>query len=127
MLKTPFTEITGCKVPIQLAGMPGITTNELAAAVSSSGGLGMISGTHMPPNFLRDTIDSLKKLTSQPFGVNFLMPFLDRDSVKIAASKTRIVEFFYGDPDSSLVDIVHNEGALACWQIGSTKEALLAE
>ncbi len=127
MINTQFTEITGCQVPIQLAGMPGVATNELAAAVSNSGGLGMISGTHMPPEFLLDVINNLKKLTSQPFGVNFLMPFLYRDSVKIAASKSRVVEFFYGDPDSSLVEIAHNEGALACWQIGSTKEALLAE
>jgi nitronate monooxygenase len=127
MLKTPFTEITGCQVPIQLAGMPGVATNELAAAVSSSGGLGMISGTHMSPGYLCDTIDKVKELTSQPFGVNFLMPFLDRGSIKIAASKSRVVEFFYGDPDPSLVEIVHNSGALACWQIGSMKEAALAE
>jgi NAD(P)H-dependent flavin oxidoreductase YrpB (nitropropane dioxygenase family) len=127
MLKTPFTEITGCKVPIQLAGMPGITTNELAAAVSNSGGLGMISGTHMSPEFLLNVINNLKRITSDPFGVNFLMPFLDRDSVEVAASKTRIVEFFYGDPDPSLIEIVHNGGALACWQIGSKKEAILAE
>ncbi|MEE8136083.1 MAG: nitronate monooxygenase, partial [Thermodesulfobacteriota bacterium] len=123
MLKTPFTEITGCKVPIQLAGMPGITTNELAAAVSNSGGLGMISGTHMSPEFLLNVINNLKRITNDPFGVNFLMPFLDRDSVEVAASKTRIVEFFYGDPDPSLIEIVHNGGALACWQIGSKKEA----
>jgi len=127
MLKTPFTEITGCQVPIQLAGMPGVATNELAAAVSNSGGLGMISGTHMSPDFLSDTIDKLRKLTSQPFGVNFLMPFLYRDCVEVAAVNSRVVEFFYGDPDPLLIEIAHNEGALACWQIGSMKEAALAE
>jgi len=127
MINTPFTEITGCQVPIQLAGMPGVATKELAAAVSNAGGLGMISGTHMPPNFLLDTIDNLKKITGDPFGVNFLMPFLDRDCVEVAASKSRVVEFFYGDPDPSLIEIVHNGGALACWQIGSVKEAALAE
>jgi NAD(P)H-dependent flavin oxidoreductase YrpB (nitropropane dioxygenase family) len=127
MLKTLFTEITNCKVPIQLAGMPGIATNELAAAVSNSGGLGMISGTHMDSQFLTKIMDDLKKLTGEPFGVNFLMPFLDRDCVEVAASKTRVVEFFYGNPDPSLIEIVHNGGALACWQIGSKKEAILAE
>jgi nitronate monooxygenase len=74
-----------------------------------------------------DTIDNLKELTSQPFGVNFLMPFLDRDCVKVAASKSKLVEFFYGDPDPSLIEIVHDGGALACWQIGSLKEAIQAE
>jgi NAD(P)H-dependent flavin oxidoreductase YrpB (nitropropane dioxygenase family) len=127
MLKTPSTEITGCQGPIQLAGMPGVATNELAAAVSNAGGLGMISGTHMPSQFLSKTIDDLKKLTSKPFGVNFLMPFLYRDCVEVAAANSRVVEFFYGDPDPSLIEIVHNKGALACWQIGSMKEAVLAE
>ncbi len=127
MLKTPFTEITGCQVPIQLAGMPGVATNELAAVVSNAGGLGMISGTHMDPTFLSMTIENLLKLTSDPFGVNFLMPFLDTDTVKIAASKAKMVEFFYGDPDPALIEVVHNGGALACWQTGSVEEAALAE
>jgi nitronate monooxygenase len=127
MKKTLFTKIIGCELPIQLAGMPGINTVYLAAAVSNAGGLGMISGTHMDPDFLLDTIDNLKELTSQPFGVNFLMPFLDRDCVKVAASKSKLVEFFYGDPDPSLIEMVHDGGALACWQIGPLKEAIQAE
>ncbi len=127
MTRKLFTQLVGCDVPIQLAGMPGINTTDLAAAVSNSGGLGMISGTHMSPNYLSDTIDNLKKLTSQPFGINFLMPFLDKDCVKAAASKSKLVEFFYGNPDLSLIEIVHKGGALACWQIGSPEEAVQAE
>ena len=127
MTNTRFTQIIGCNIPIQLAGMPGINTVTLAAAVSNTGGLGMISGTHMSPEFLSDTIENLRKQTSLPFGVNFLMPFIDRDTVKTAASKANLVEFFYGDPDASLIDLVHNEGALACWQIGSLKEAIQAQ
>jgi NAD(P)H-dependent flavin oxidoreductase YrpB (nitropropane dioxygenase family) len=51
MTKTQFTKIVGCDISIQLAGMPGINTVYLAAAVSNAGGLGMISGTHMDPDF----------------------------------------------------------------------------
>lgn len=127
MIQTKFTKITGCKVPIQLAGMPGVNTVELAAAVSNSGGLGMISATHMDPEFLTITLDKLKKQTSLPFGVNFLVPFLENEALKIAASRSRVVEFFYGDPDAALIDIVHEHGALACWQIGSVSETVLAE
>jgi len=127
MRKTPFTKLIGCEVPLQLAGMPGVNTIELAAAVSNSGGLGMISGTHMSADFLSDNLDNLRMVTSDPVGVNFLMPFLDRDSVKTAASKARVVEFFYGNPDPTLVEIVHNEGALGCWQIGSKEEAIQAQ
>jgi len=114
MIQTKFTELTVCKVPIQLAGMPGVNTVELAAAVSNAGGLGMISATHMDPEFLTQTLDKVKKQTSLPFGVNFIVPFIDMNCVDIAASKSNLVEFFYGEPDQSLVEFVHRKGALAC-------------
>ncbi len=126
MRQTQFTELIDCKVPIQLAGMPGVNTTELAAAISNSGGLGMISGTHMDQEYLSNTIENVKRKTSL-LGVNFLIPFINLDSVKVAASKARVVEFFYGDPDPTLVEIIHNEGALACWQIGSKEEAVQAQ
>ncbi len=126
-LITQFTKLTGCKVPVQLAGMPGVNTIELASAVSNAGGLGMISATHMTADFLSDTLEILKEKTSMPAGVNFLMPFLDLDAVKIAASKVKVVEFFYGSPEASLVELVHHYGALACWQIGSKEEAVQAQ
>ena len=127
MRQTKFTELIGCDIPLQLAGMPGVNTVELAAAVSNAGGLGMISATHMESIFLSDTIENLTKLTSQPVGVNFLMPFVDIECVELAASKVKVVEFFYGEPTQQLVDIVHNHYALASWQIGSKEEAIQAE
>ena len=127
MMQTKFTELTRCKVPIQLAGMPGVNTVELAAAVSNAGGLGLISANHMDPEFLTQTLDKVIKQTDLPFGVNFLVPFIDRKCIEVAASKSHLVEFFYGDPDPSLVDLGHSQGALACWQIGSVNEAVLAE
>src|SRR5579884_3698117 len=107
MLQTRFTDLIGCTVPIQLAGMPGVATPELAAAVSEGGGLGMVSGVRMPPQVLSDYLDSVRRLTAKPFGVNFLMPFLSRECVPVAASKARVVEFFYANPEAELVEAVH--------------------
>ena len=42
MLNTRFTELVGCSVPIQQAGMGAVAPPELAAAVSEAGGLGML-------------------------------------------------------------------------------------
>ena len=42
-LTTRFTELVGCTVPIQQAGMGAAATPELAAAVSNAGGLGMLT------------------------------------------------------------------------------------
>jgi nitronate monooxygenase len=36
------------------------------------------------------------------------------------------VEFFYSEPDPEYVRIVHDQGALAAWQVGSPEEALMA-
>jgi NAD(P)H-dependent flavin oxidoreductase YrpB (nitropropane dioxygenase family) len=138
MLTTTFTDLVGCKVPIQMAGMGQLATPRLAAAVSNAGGLGMIGLSGFPPEAAVRALDELGRLTSLPAGVNFLMPSLVDDvtgkpepsllpSVAEAASRLRVVEFFYGDPDPTFVDTVHEGGALAAWQIGSQREAVAAE
>src|SRR5256885_4173406 len=47
--------------------------------------------------------------------------------VEAAASRARVVEFFYGTPDPALVEEVHAGGALVSWQGGSREEAIPAE
>jgi nitronate monooxygenase len=126
MLTTSFTERVGCTVPIQLAGMPGVTTSELVAAVADAGGLAMLGAAMMSPPILREALDDLRRRTAGVVGVTFLMPFLDPEAVPVAASRARVVEFFYGDPDPALVATVHAGGALASWQVGSLREARAA-
>ena len=126
-LRTRFTELVGCTVPLQQAGMGPVGTLELVAAVADAGALGMLGGTGLPPHVLAERIDRLRERTVGTFGVNFLMPFLDRACVEVAAAGARVVEFFYGDPDAALVELVHRGGALACWQVGSRTEAVAAE
>lgn len=60
-------------------------------------------------------------------GVNFLVPFLDRDAVEEASRRAPLVEFFWGEPDPLLVEVVHAGGARAGWQVGSAEEARAAE
>jgi NAD(P)H-dependent flavin oxidoreductase YrpB (nitropropane dioxygenase family) len=123
MLQTTFTELIGCTVPIQNAPMPDIATPELAAAVADAGALGMIGTAMVPPPVLKAKLEELQRRTRGVFGAGFLMPFLDRDGVVVAAQHARVVEFFYDQPDAELVRVVHDGGALAGWQIGSVDEA----
>ena len=127
MLATRFTELVGCSVPVQSAGMPGISTIELVAAVAGAGGLGMLAAPLMSPEALEQALDELRNRAPGAFGVNFLVPFLDADCVTIAARGSSVVEFFYGDPDPQQVERVHSLGARASWQVGSVDEALAAE
>jgi NAD(P)H-dependent flavin oxidoreductase YrpB (nitropropane dioxygenase family) len=75
-------------------------------------------------------LDATRKLTSGVFGANFILvgtdPVQAREMVKVAAAHTKVVEFFYTAPDPIVVEIVHNGGALACWQVGSREEAVAA-
>jgi nitronate monooxygenase len=124
MLATAFTQLVGCQVPLQQAAMGGATTPELAIAVTKAGGLGMLQHGALAP--LADRITQLEQAKAEPFGVNFLMPFLDRNNpadVELAAGRARLVEFFYDTPDPALVGLVHAGGALAGWQVGSLEEA----
>jgi nitronate monooxygenase len=126
MLQTRFTALVGCTFPIQQAGM-GNARRELAAAVSSAGALGMLGGVMQPAGLLAQEVDAVKREADGPVGVNFLMPFLDREAVEAVAERARVVEFFFGDPDVELVKVVRSGGALAAWQIGSGEEARAAE
>ena len=110
---TRFTDLVGCRLPIQLAAMGGVGTTELAVAVIAAGGLGMVNRRSEP--------------APGACGKNFLVPYdPDIEEIRVAAGRTRVVEFFYGEPDGRLVDAVHSGGALAAWQVGSTEEAVAA-
>ncbi|MET0502843.1 MAG: nitronate monooxygenase [Candidatus Binatia bacterium] len=126
MLSTAFTKLTGCRVPIQLAPMP-IVTLELATAVAEAGGLAMVSALRAPTPYLVDMLEKAASRAGAPIGVNFVMPFLNRETLKAVATRAKVVEFFFGDPDPALVELVHTAGALACWHIGSVDEAVAAE
>ncbi|QQD85045.1 nitronate monooxygenase family protein [Jeotgalicoccus sp. ATCC 8456] len=70
-----LSQSLGIKYPIIQAGMAGgITTPDLVASVSNSGGLGSIGAGYMNVEKLRETIQEVKKLTDQPFSVNLFTP-----------------------------------------------------
>src|SRR2546425_5398719 len=133
MLKTKFTELVGCKVPIQMAAIGGLAKPSLAAAVSNAGGLGMLQLSGFTPDQAKKTLDETRKRTRGVFGANFIAteawyPDLEelREVVETVSKHTKVVEFFYRQPDSSIVELVHKNGALASWQIGSNDEAVAA-
>lgn len=122
-IETRFTALFGCRHPLQQAGMGGFTSPALALAVSRAGGLGMLTGT-IGAQALAVQLDVVP--ASLAVGVNFLIPFLDRDALADAAERSPFVEFFWGDPDAELVRVVHAGGARAGWQVGSVSEACAA-
>jgi NAD(P)H-dependent flavin oxidoreductase YrpB (nitropropane dioxygenase family) len=123
-LATAFTDLVGCTIPIQQAGMGAASTPDLAAAVSNAGGLGMLTAS--ADNALADVSTALTAAAGRPVGINFLMPFFDRAVLEAVAPLVRLVDWFWGSPDPVLVGIAHDAGALAAWQVGTRDEAAAA-
>jgi nitronate monooxygenase len=133
VLETRFTKLVGCTVPIQNAGMgTGVSTPELAAAVSGAGGLGMIGfGTFRgSADELLPHLERARSLTSRPLGANFIVrggadaPPVNTACLAAAASLVRVVELFlWTTPDPRSFDVIHGGGALALCQVGSAAAA----
>ncbi len=123
-----FTRLVGCRVPLQLAAMGGVSTAPLAGAVAAAGGLGMLAAATVTADELARRVDEARTIGGPDgrVGVGFLMPFLDREAFEVAATRAAVVECFYGAPDTDLVAVVHAGGALAAWQVGSVDEARAA-
>jgi enoyl-[acyl-carrier protein] reductase II len=127
-LQTQLTKDYGFDVPIISAGMAFIATADLPIAVSNAGGLGVMSGTGLPPDYLKAQIQKVKTaLGNKPFGINFIPRFTQIDHIEVCiAEKVPIVVFFWDDvPPQYLSRLKANN--IKIWvQIGSLAEAQAA-
>ena len=125
--RTPFTELVGCRLPLQMAVLGGgVGSPALAAAVSNAGGLGMLPQFAPEPPAQR--IAAVKAQTGAPCGMGFFAFDLATQgaALDLAARELRAVDVFWGEPDPRVVARIHAGGALAFWQVGSADEARAA-
>lgn len=89
-----ITRLFGIQYPIISGGMVWVSGGKLAAAVSQSGGLGLIGAGSMQPDLLRSHILKAQSLTTRPFGVN--VPLLyDKAEEQINMSLSLGVKIFF--------------------------------
>lgn len=84
-LHTKLCDLLGIRHPVVGAPMLGATTPALVAAVSGAGGLGILAGTRLAPDALRQAITAVRAATDRPFGVNFLLAGVGEGSTDVAA------------------------------------------
>ncbi len=127
-LQTQLTKAYGFEVPIISAGMAFVATADLPIAVSKAGGLGVMSGSGLPPDYLKAQIQKMKMaLGNKPFGVNFIPRFIQIDHIEACIiEKVPVVVFFWDDvPPQYLSRLKANN--IKIWvQIGSHAEAQAA-
>ena len=73
MMKSAVCDILGIEKPIFQGGMAWIADANLAAAVSTAGGLGLISSVNDGTEAVRAEIRKARALTDKPFGVNIML------------------------------------------------------
>lgn len=134
MERTRVSDLLGIQYPILQGGMLWLATAELAAAVSNTGALGIISPMagmekHGDPVFnLKRQIDRTKELTKRPFGVNIPLD-LRQSGVLIdlvLKEKVDIVGTAAGDP-RQYTELLRSDGIRVLHVIGSVQQAQIAE
>lgn len=95
-----ITRLFNIEFPIIQGGMIWASGWRLVAAVSNSGGLGLLGAGSMYPHVLREHIQQCKKATDKPFGVNLplLYPDIDQLIAIILEEKVKIVFTSAGNP-----------------------------
>ncbi|MCE3045246.1 nitronate monooxygenase family protein [Legionella sp. 16cNR16C] len=131
----------GSILPVIQAPMAGgITTPELAAAVSNCGGLGSIGAGYLEPEALKKHIQATKRLTSKPFAVNLFIPekitYTDNEMLEAVRDINRAADDlkypvsavsppFSPDFDKQLQVVVEEKVPVFSFTFGVLKEAQL--
>ena len=105
MIRTRLTDLVGCSAPIQQAPMGTVSSPRLAVAVAEAGGIGSINTLGVSPETLRQRLDEMREQTDGVLAVSFLTNDIDTEAVADAASRVRIVDFFWCDPRPDLVSL----------------------
>jgi enoyl-[acyl-carrier protein] reductase II len=134
MKKTRVCDLLGIQYPIIQGGMLWLATAELAAAVSNSGGLGIISPLAGMEKYgdsiknLQLQIGKTRDLTKKPFGINIPLD-LEQSGMFIDVvlkEKADIVVTAAGDPHH-YTEVLHKEGIKVFHVVSSVRQAQIAE
>lgn len=100
LFRTTLCDLLGIEYPIIQGGMAWVSTAELAAAVSESGGLGVIGSGAAPPGWLREQLHKTRRLTKKPFGVNVMLlsPYLAEIMAILLEEPVAVVTTGAGNP-----------------------------
>ena len=126
MFKTKVTEMLGIEYPIIQGGMAWVGRAELVAAVSNTGGLGIIGSiTFDSAEELRKEIHKTRRMTDKPFGVNITAypaarPIPNDEFVEVVLEEgVPVVETSGRRPDQYMerfkkgnVKVIHKVGAV---------------
>ncbi|WP_047155350.1 NAD(P)H-dependent flavin oxidoreductase [Aneurinibacillus tyrosinisolvens] len=89
-----LTERLGVKYPIIKAPMLGCESPEFVATISNVGGLGAIGVGRTNGEGVREVIQKIRRLTDQPFCVNFFIPEKRMDGLEHVNDVNSVMEYY---------------------------------
>ena len=106
MIQSAICEMLGIRYPVFQGGMAWIADAKLAAAVSNSGGLGIIAAGNAPGDYVRQQVREARKLTGKPVGVNIMLlsPFAEEVARVVTEEKVEVVTTGAGNPSAYIKD-----------------------
>ncbi|MBL4952530.1 nitronate monooxygenase family protein [Neobacillus sp. OS1-32] len=128
---TRVTEILGIRYPIIQGGLAYLAYSDLAAAVSNAGGLGQITAMSLgSPELLREEIKKVRKLTRNPFGVNFAIgqhgrPF--REFLQVVIEEEVPVVSMTGGNPAPIFDQLEGTAIKKLVLVAARRQAIKAE
>ena len=128
---TPLCRLLGCRLPLVLAGMGGVSRSELVAAVTEAGGFGFLGMVREPLALIEREVAQLRARTDRPFGVN-LIPAgtpaaLLQSQVDLCIALGVPVVGLFWDVDRPLIARLRAAGITVVHQVGSLQDALDAQ
>jgi NAD(P)H-dependent flavin oxidoreductase YrpB (nitropropane dioxygenase family) len=125
-LDTPLTRLLGCRYPIIQTAMGWVATAPLVVATSEAGAFGFLAGAVMTPPELKAAIETVRRGTQRPFGVNFQMfqPGAAEIVEIILANKDQVRAVSFGrGPDARMIARFKDAGILCVPTVGAVKHA----
>ncbi|MBI4570928.1 MAG: nitronate monooxygenase, partial [Chloroflexi bacterium] len=128
-LRTPICDLFGIEYPIFLAGMGGVSTAPLVAAVSQAGGLGVIGAATMGPDELREQIRRTRDLTDKPFAVDLLAPDPERIRPQVDVIFEEGIKVFVAGlaVPAEFIDEMHKQGLIVVVMCGRVRHAIKSQ
>lgn len=131
MWNTEITRQLGLELPFVGAGMAIVGSPELTAAVSNAGGIGLFCLGPGTPEMLAERIDSIRRLSPAPFGVDFIVeetgfgPATTEAHVEVAiAKRVPLAVFFWNPPEERWIGRLKRAGIVVwgtAWSVESAR------
>ena len=123
-LNTRLTELLGCRYPIIQTAMGWVADPKLVAATGNAGGFGFLAGATIEPQQMEAAIIETRRLTDQPFGVNFHMYQANAGEIVelVLRHKVRAVSYSRS-PGKHMISRLKDAGVVCIPTVGALKHA----